>query len=446
MSAELPPLAVQVEDAGPCSKKVRITVPAARVDREIEETFKNVSRAVQFKGFRPGKAPRKLVEARLGDRVMADVKERLVQNCVEEALRDGKLDTLGEAEADWEKIAVSRGAEMTFEVTVDVRPEFTLPELAELTVERPVLVVTDEHVDRELARLRRERATVEDAGDAPLEEGGTATLAVRLECEGQVVVDETGIEWEHPSDVLGGMLVTGMAAGLVGKAKGAGAEFDVTLPENFRDDALRGKPAKVAVTLETVQRVVLPELNDSFAAELDYDDVAELRDDVRKRLERNVAQTLDRALDERIVEALLAAVPFELPPSLVKRETGRMLARYQTRLRQDGLPEQQIGEELARAYAEAETRVKHDVRASFVLDRVATSRKVFATETEVAQEISRMSVAYDRTPEEMEDQMREQGLLPSLRASLRERKTLAELRKLVKVTEPAAPAAEGGAA
>ena len=152
MSAEQPSLAVVIEDAGPCSKKVRITVPAERVDREIEDTYKNVQKAVAFKGFRPGKAPRKLVEARLGSRVLEDVRERLVQSVVEEAIREEKLETLGEAEADWSKIEVAKGSDLEFEVTIDVRPTFDVPDLSGVTVERPFLEVTDEMTDREIER------------------------------------------------------------------------------------------------------------------------------------------------------------------------------------------------------------------------------------------------------------------------------------------------------
>ncbi len=430
-----PSIAVVIEDDGPCSKKVRITVPAERVDREIEDTFKNVQQAVQFKGFRAGKAPRRLVEARLGARVLSDVRERLVQTVVEEAIRDEKLETLGEAQADWEKIEVEKGSDLEFEVTVDVRPDFEMPELAGIAVERPFFEVTDALIDREIDRLRMERASAEDGGDGPLEERGIATLAINLTCNDETIVDETGIEWAHPSDVLGGMLIDGLADGMLGKKTGDEAEFTVNLPDNFRVDELRGKPAKVVLTVEAIQKVVMPELNDAFAAELDYDDVEELRADISNQLDRQAETRIERALDEKIVEAILEEVPFDLPPSLVRRETGRMLARFQTRLQQDGLPEEQIREELARAHTEAEGRVMHDLRASFVLDRIASEKKVFATETEVQEELARMAGSYNLTADQMEEQMAEQGLLSSLRSSIRERKTIGELRHLVAITD-----------
>ncbi len=434
MTPQQSSLAIEIEDVGPCSKKMRITVPAERVDEEIEQTFKNVQQSVQFKGFRPGKAPRKMVEARLGERVLAEVKERLVQTVVGEAVEERELQTIGDAQAEWEDIEITKGSDLSFEVTVDVRPGFDLPDLSRVSVERPDLKVTDEDVEQEIEKLRMARATAADAGDEPLEDRGIAILAVKIEIEGETVVDEGEVEWQHPSDVLGGMVVADMPAALLGKKTGDSVELTVTLPDNFVSEQFRGKDARLDLTVGSVQKVTIPDLDDSFAAELDYDDVEELQDDVKRQLERGLDDARDRALDDRILDAILEATPFELPPSLVKRETGRMLQRFHTQLQQDGVEEDRIGDEVAHARAEAETRVSRDLRASFVLDRIATERKVFATETEVQQSLAGMATSYNRSTQEMENEMEERGMMASLRSSIRERKTLADLRKTISVT------------
>ena len=428
-------LGIEVSDNGACSRRVRISVPAARVDREIEHTLRNVQRNVQFKGFRPGKAPRRLVEARLGDRVLADVKERLVEAAVNEAVKETGLDTIGEAQATWDEIEVRKGADLEFDVLVDVRPEFEVPDLASITVTRPALTVEDDDVEAEIEKLRMARATTEEAGDDALAERGVAVLGVKIEIEGEVVVDEPEVEWQHPSDVLGGMVVPDMPSSLLGKARGDAVELTVTLPDNFVTEQFRGKEAHLRLTVEGVQHVSVPDLDDTFAAELDFDDVAELRDDVRKQLERGLEDAARKALDDRIVDAILDATPFEVPPAMVRRETGRMLQRFETQLRQDGVDEARISEEVAHAHAEAEGRVTRDLRASFVLDKVASARKVFATETEVHRELASMGAAYNQSAEAMAEYMERNNLMTSLRASIRERKTIDGLRDLVQITE-----------
>jgi FKBP-type peptidyl-prolyl cis-trans isomerase (trigger factor) len=161
-----------------------------------------------------------------------------------------------------------------------------------------------------------------------------------------------------------------------------------------------------------------------------------MRAELRKKLERDAEANKDRALDSAIVEALLAAVPFEVPPSLVESETHRMLRRYEMQLRQQGAPEQDIHLQLQHMLGAAATKVTHDLRASFLLDRIATDRKVLVTENEMRQEIGRIAGRYDRSTNDMEEYLQSQGLLSALRGEMRERKTVAELRGVVKIEEP----------
>jgi len=272
MSSDAPALDVVVETAGPCSRVLKIKVPASRVDREIETTMKNVVKNVQFPGFRQGKAPRKLVEARLGDRVLQEVLERLVQSAYDEAVDSQKLKTIGAPRLK-DAPQIAKGADLAIAIDVDVRPEFQLPKLEELTATRPVVEVTDRDVEAEIKRLRDERATVADAGDEPLAESGIATLHVKVSIDGQVVVDAGDVEWRHPSDVLGGMLVENLAATLLGKKKGDAVAITQKLPADFRDEQHRGKDATIELVVEGVQRVTLPEVDEAFAAEMDYDSI-----------------------------------------------------------------------------------------------------------------------------------------------------------------------------
>lgn len=441
MSVETPAAQSQIEQTGPCSRKLSIRVPASRVDSEFEAALKNVMGAVQFQGFRQGKAPRKLVEARLGDRVLAEVKERLVQVTVQEAVDEHKLQVVGSPRLDFEGVKIARGAELAFDIVVDVRPVFDLPKLEEISVTRPDLTVTEKQVDDEIDRLRMERATVAEAGDEAIRAHGITTLAVKITAGEETIVDATDVEWQLGTDVLGGMLINGLNDGLLGKKKGDTVEFRQALPADFREEKFRGVEAAISIRIDAVQHVTLPEVTDEWAKEMDYDDVAEMRAETRKKLERSAEANKDRALDEAIVGALLTAVPFDVPPSLVTSETERMLRRYEMQLRQQGIPEQDIALQLQQMIGAAATKVTHDLRASFLLEKIATERKVFVTENEMRAEIGRIAARYERTANEMEEYFQSQNMLSALRGELRERKTVGELRSLVKVTEPASPSA-----
>jgi trigger factor len=436
MSAQTPSQTVQtsqVESTGPCSRKLSIRISAERVDGEFESTLKNVMSSVHFQGFRPGKAPRRLVEARLGDRVLGEVKERLVQTAVESAIAEHKLQPVGNPRMDFDAVTVRRGQEFTFDVTLDVRPEFTLPKLEDVVVRKPDLTVTEAQVDAAVESLRMERSTTSDGGDEPCREHGILTLAVKIAVGDAVVVDASDVEWQLGTDVLGGMAITGLSAGILGKKKGEEGTFTQALPADFRDEQYRGKDATITIRVDGVQHVTLPAADDAFAKEMDYEDTADMRAELRKKLEREAAANEERALDEAIVDALLAAVPFDVPPSLVNSETERMLRRYEMQLRQQGVPDQEIALALQQMVAAAATKVTRDLRASFLLERVASERKVFVTETEMRQEIGRIAARYSRSANDMEEQLASQQLLGALRTELRERKTVAELRGLVKI-------------
>lgn len=444
MASDTAALDVQVQDTGPCTKVLMIKVPATRVDHEIEETYKNVAKSVQFPGFRQGKAPRKLVEARLGDRVMQEVLERLVQSAFDEAVDTTKIKTIGTPRLK-DPPTLAKGTELALAIDVDVRPEFQLPKLEDLVAQRPVVEVTDADVEADIKRLRDERATVADAADEPLAESGIATLHVKISVGEKTLVDVPGIEWQHPSDVLGGMLVENLSTSLLGKKKGETVTLTENLPKDFRDEQFRGQPAKIELTLEGVQRVTYPAIDDAFAADMDYDSVDEMKVEIRKELEKRLGERLERATDEAVAESLLAAVPFEVPPSLVAAEKDRMLRRYEMQLRQQGIGEDVLPKLVAEAQSQAETRVTRDLRLSFLLDKIATERKILVTENEVRAEVATIAARYEKSLPEMEDYMERNKLLAALRAELRDRKTLGTLRKIVKIVD-AAPASPGAAA
>jgi trigger factor len=434
MSAEAPALDVTVENAGPCSRVLKIKVPASRVDHEIEQTYKNVLKTVQFPGFRAGKVPRKLVEARLGDRVMQEVLERLVQTAYDEAVDSKKLKTIGAPRLK-DPPTIARGTDLAISIDVDVRPEFALPKLEELTATRPVVEVTDVDVETEIKRLRDERATVADAGDEPLADSGIATLHVKITVGADVIVDTGDVEWQHPSDVLGGMLVENLSTTLLGKKKGETATLKEKLPADFRDEKHRGVEATIELRVESVQRVTLPVVDDAFAAEMDYDSLDDMKSEIKTELGKRVGAQIERMTDDAVAESLLAAAPFDVPPSLVEAETEKMLRRYEMQLRQQSIPEDSIPKLMGEARAQAETRVKRDLRLSFLLDTIATERKVFVTENEIRAEVAAMAARYEKTVPEMEDYMERNRLLPALRSELRDRKALGELRKIVKITD-----------
>jgi len=167
-----------------------------------------------------------------------------------------------------------------------------------------------------------------------------------------------------------------------------------------------------------------------------------MKTEIRADLAKRLGAQIERLTDESVAGSLLEAAPFDVPPSLVASETDRMLGRYEMQLRQQSLPEESIPKLLDEARAQAETRVKRDLRLSFLLDAIATERKVFVTENEVRSELAQVAARYEKSVPDMEDYMERNRLMPALRSELRDRKTMAELRKVVKIVDAPKEAAK----
>jgi trigger factor len=232
---------------------------------------------------------------------------------------------------------------------------------------------------------------------------------------------------------------------MLGKKKGDLVELKEKLPQDFRDEKHRGQEASIALRVDAVQKVTYPVVDDAFAAEMDYDSVDEMKAELKKELEKRAAAEVERMTDGAVAEALLAAVPFDVPPSLVDAESEKMLRRYEMQLRQQGVGEENLPKLLEEAAGQAKSRVQHDLRLSFLLERISSERKILVTENEVRHEVAGIAQRYEQPAAEMEEYMERNKLLPALRAELRDRKTLAALRKVVKI-EDAAPAADAPAA
>jgi len=189
----------------------------------------------------------------------------------------------------------------------------------------------------------------------------------------------------------------------------------------------------VEVAVREVKRQVLPALDDAFAAKLDFETLGELREDVRQQVAREAEHGAKEETDRRIVDALLAASPFEIPEDLVAKVTHQRLGRLQAVLQMQSATEEEVDRKLAEASAAERTVVERDFRSSLLMDAVAKKEKIFVTETEVEEQVARMAAAYHRTVEEMEEYLDQQDMISSIRGRMREEKVMEFLRKAVKV-------------
>ena len=425
----------EIENVGPCPVQVKIRVPVETVKEEMDSRYREIIRTVAFPGFRIGHAPRRLVEKKLGDDVVSDVKETILTESFKAAIEEHELDPLTEPDVDLGEIDLGSGEPIEYSATLLVRPTVTVPDYSTITVERVKPEVSDEKVTELIEGIRRERAVLEPVADGKLEEGGVAVVDVSISVADEHLMDRENVEYRHPSEYLTGVRLKTFPVAVLGR--GAGEEFEVTetLPETWPVETQAGKEVTAKVTVQEVKRYVLPEIDEAFVKELDYDTVEEFEEDVRAQVARQAEHEAEEATDKRIVDALIAAAPFDLPDDVVKEETNRRIERIQAMMRMQGSTDEEVEQKVAEAKSSEREEVERDFRAGFLMETIASNEKIFVTESEMDDRIAAMAGAYHRTVEEMQQYLEQRDMTGNIRGRMREEKVIALLRTKVKIED-----------
>jgi trigger factor len=425
----------EAETVAPCKVELKITVPAETIDEELDERYAEIIKTMPFPGFRVGHTPRRLVEKKLAKDVMSDVRENVIGEAFKAAIKSHDLDPISEPDADFESIELNPGEPMTYSATVLVRPAVDIPDYEKITVQAVPAKVEDKAVDEVIENLRRQHSLLEPAPDGKMGEKDAAVLDFVATVGEETLLERENAEYNHPAEFITGLKVPTLKDEILGK--GAGDEFSLTetLPETWPNEEQAGQDMVIAFTVRGVKRYVLPEVNEEFAEELDYDSVEELREEVTDQVKRQAEKAAREATDKKIVDALLEAAPIDLPEDVVKEEIGNRVERVKTMLRMRGVGEEELEEKLGEAMTTEKAEVERDFRSGFLLDAIAKKEKIFVTEREINERVAQMAASYNRTPEEMQQYLEQREMLSSIRSSMKEEKVVELLRTKVKIED-----------
>ena len=414
---------VDVSDAGMLKKAVTVTIPRQRIDAKYDEMFGELSESAQVPGFRIGHAPRRLIEKRFGREVSRDVRNALIGESLGDALEQADLKTLGEPDIDLDAIELPDEGDMSFTFEVEVQPEFELPDTEGIRLERPVIEATDERIDRFVEDARMRFARHEET-DEPARPGDELLAGVTINGEGVAPVERHGLTLRVAAGQIEGLPLLELGEALEGKRPGDTAELKIVVPEAHANEAWRGKELTVTIEVSQVRRRLLPELNDEFAQSAGFDTMEEMRDFVADRLRTRIAVEVQRSLRRQVCDYLLENTEFDLPEGVVARHTTRLLQRRYVDLLSQGVPREQIDEQLTRLQAEATEQARDDLKLSFILGKAADEAGVEAEEAELNARIAQMASAYDRRPERLRQELSQDGSLESVVQNVREDKVL----------------------
>jgi trigger factor len=419
-----------LEDLGPIRKRLQIEVPAEAVQSELDRAFQNVGQRARLRGFRPGKAPRAVLERAFGADVRREVLGRLVEESFHDAIAQHRLAVVGTPDIDAESI--TPGEALRYSATVEIRPAITLGDLSGLTATRPPTTITDEDVDRTLGALRESVAQLRPVEDRTIVEAGdvvTVDLTTRLE----------GGEPTHREGVLleagAGAFPLALERQLVGQGRGARLALRVPYPADYANAGLAGKTAEFDVLLKDLRVKELPPLDDDFARDHGRcDSLAELRARVRADLEREAEGRADEAVRDAVLEQLLARHSFDVPSTLVERRTEALLESLDLRV-PEGVDRTQA---LGRLREQLRPRAERQVRVELLLDAFAEREQVNASDDDVSAEIDTIAARERQVPERVRAVYERPEMRAALRAKIVRDRALARLLAAARVMPPTA--------
>jgi trigger factor len=422
-----------VEDLGPVKKKLHIEIESGAVDRKLDKAYREMSKKAKIPGFRPGKAPRGILERYYGKQVVEDVTKDLISETFPEALKELQTTPLGLPLV--EKEALKQGEAFKYSAVMEVRPQFELKDYLGMEVDKEKWSLTDEDVENRLEQIRKANGKlVPVEEDRPVKEDDYAVINYQafedgspIDAKSENFLLKVGSHDFHPK----------FEEGLVGLKKEEEAEIEVDFEDDFYQKKLAGKSILFKVRVLDIKRMTLPELDDDFARSLgaDFNDLEAMKSKVRESMSSQEEKRTDRELKQRLIEKISEGLDFEIPKVLVDAEIDyavenvrQNVIRSGSSLEKAGIAEEKLREEFAPA---SRKRVKE----MLILGEIARQNDITVDEEDLSQGYGEVAAETGQDPDIIKKYYEARELVGSLEEKLLERKTLNYLIEHAKVNE-----------
>jgi trigger factor len=434
------PNKVKLTDVGPSRKKLSIEIPSETVTEHLGTSIETLTTETELPGFRKGRAPKRLVEKRFGSTLRREARNQLVAQAYSKAVEDNKLRVIGDPiSEDLLNVELVEGKPLSFEVEIEVLPEFELPAFSGISIKKPRLEVTEEMVQKEVDRLLLNEGRLEPK-TAPGKGDYLTGHAVMVDDSGEKHYDIQDAVVQIPGDESNGR---GMILGVmvddfakqIGKPE-VGGTFTVTTtgPENHENEKLRGK--KLTITFQIARAdEIISATPDEIAQRYGLEDASKVKEIIRDRIQQRAGIEQQAAMRTQIARWLLDNVTMEMPERVTAAQTARNLERRRLELSYRGVDPQKIEEQLAEIRAASNESAVKELKLFFVLDRASESLDVKVTESELNGRIAQMAAMRGERPEKLRQELIARNQIGNVWTQIREHKTLDAIIAKSKVEE-----------
>jgi trigger factor len=406
---------------------VHVEIPREVVDAEIERHARGFSRTARIPGFRPGKAPTRVVKQRFKERILHEVAHDLIPQALDQALRERGVEAV--ETPDVRDVTVEEGQPLTFTASFETVPPFEAGDYTALSLSRPSVRVEDEVVSQALEALRGRAARYDPVEDRGIEMGDTVTVdLVRRWVSAPDERPDSAMPETH-TDVtveLGAKTnPPGFDEQLIGLAAGATKTFLIHYPGDYAITELAGRDVSFAVTVKSIRRCRLPELDDEFAKDLGtFETLDALRAQVRTDLEHEARQAANRQIRAQLMTQVARWIPFDVPRPLVERDLDRRVEALARRLIDERVDPREADIDWAAFRESQRAAAREAVAATLALEAVARREQLEVSDEDVEREVLRYAERTGRTPAAARAALEKEGSLAMIRAGLRREKTI----------------------
>jgi trigger factor len=417
---------VDISDAGPCKKHLRVLIPRAEIDRQYEKSLDSLRKEAVVPGFRPGRAPRQLVVKRFRKQVSDQVKSALLMSSLEQIDKDYQLDPITQPQLDVAAIELPDDGPMKFEMDVEVRPQFDLPDYKGLSLKRPVKAITETDIENQLQRYLERHGQIVPKLEGTAELGNYLTAdLVFFRPDGTLLneVKETQFRLQPELRFQDGS-ITDLGEALMGVKPGETRQVQAKLGTAVSEPSLRGATITVEVRVHDLKQVRLPEVNQAFLNSIEFNSMDELRQAVRDALVRRLQTQQRQALRSQILDELLRQSPFELPPDLVSREEANTVRRLVMELRQEGMSDNEIRAREAEIRANAHESTLRSLKEFLLLARIADTEGIKIGDEDFVVEVESIAERTGESPRRVRARLEKERMTDQLATQILERKVI----------------------
>jgi trigger factor len=403
-----------------------VEVDAERVASALDKAFNKVAKKANVPGFRKGKVPRSIFEARFGvESLYQDAIDILLPEVYSEAVEQADIFPVDRPEVDIEQFA--KGETFKFKARVTVKPEVKLGEYKGVEVAAVAAEVSDEELSEELERLQQRHAELTVIDEGASQSGDIVVIDFDGSVDG--VPFEGGQAERYSLELGSNSFIPGFEDQVIGMATGDFKDVEVTFPETYHAEELANKQAIFKVKVHEIKRKQLPELDDEFAKDVsEFDTLDEYKEDLKKQLLTRKEQEAQGVRENEAVEKAAANAEVEIPDAMIQSEVQNMMRDFDNRLRQQGMNLEMFLSFSGQTNADLEGQMKDDaakrVRNNLVLEQIAKEEKFEVSEEEINKELENMADTYKRPADEIRSILGANGSLDSLREELLLRKTI----------------------